>query len=652
MALAFLMSEMMKSYRGIKIADNPADPVLHAVIVDHGLRPGSLDEATKVCDELKRMGLVAHKISLNWKKIYRNGTPEPAGLSNLESLARTLRYQTLGQESQFMAASSLFFAHHQDDQYETLLMRLLSGHGYRGLQGMRAAAAIPECAGMHKIHRSGLLDDQFRREPFLSFKPPGSLIKLLRNSMKADRRNDPWKNVRSTFGLNPGPPALPVLFRRRVMEPRIPYVAPMSTEDGGVTIYRPLLEFSKDRLKATCEANNIKWFEDETNKDPTMTLRNAVRHLVANHELPTALQKPAVLALSSRARRRLRYEEAEAQRLLIREAAIQDFDPNVGTLLVEMPKFGNHEKTRTRRNKFQLAREEARKPRQKLIAAIALRKLIEFVSPDPNPPPLQNLENFVPRLFSSLRTEASDGPDKAFSLAGVFFQPFRGPSTTFWLLSRAPFASEHQPDVRLVGNSRYGVYVHDNGKIDKLPPRNGWRGWAKCKSWDDRFWIMLTSAIPVHYVIRPLQPEYLKGFRDALLPAQRNRLELVLQYYAPGKVRYTLPAVYSMDLQSDDPESTLKLVALPSLDVVVPSAKPTLRYVIRYKMVDTSLLELKRRRALKPEPLEGFRAAFGVSRQLRHNKLAEHRVKRQEERQRQRRAREQHKKHSKEVQRS
>ncbi|KAG5350437.1 tRNA(Ile)-lysidine synthase [Termitomyces sp. J132] len=43
-------------------------------------------------------------------------------------------------------------------------------------------------------------------------------------------------------------------------------------------IVRPLLDVSKDRILATCEANNLQYVVDQTNFQPGITLRNAIRH--------------------------------------------------------------------------------------------------------------------------------------------------------------------------------------------------------------------------------------------------------------------------------------------------------------------------------------------------------------------------------------
>lgn len=54
----------------------------------------------------------------------------------LEAAARDARYAAL--ESQVGEGDVMFFAHHQDDQVETVLLRWLRGAGLRGLQGMPA----------------------------------------------------------------------------------------------------------------------------------------------------------------------------------------------------------------------------------------------------------------------------------------------------------------------------------------------------------------------------------------------------------------------------------------------------------------------------------------------------------------------------------
>ncbi|MDQ3009852.1 MAG: tRNA lysidine(34) synthetase TilS [Acidobacteriota bacterium] len=57
--------------------------------------------------------------------------------ANLEATARRLRYEFLARAAQACSASFVLTAHTQDDQAETILMRLLRGSGAEGLRGIR-----------------------------------------------------------------------------------------------------------------------------------------------------------------------------------------------------------------------------------------------------------------------------------------------------------------------------------------------------------------------------------------------------------------------------------------------------------------------------------------------------------------------------------
>ncbi|KAI0672856.1 PP-loop family-domain-containing protein [Trametes maxima] len=49
-------------------------------------------------------------------------------------------------------------------------------------------------------------------------------------------------------------------------------------------VVRPLLEVSKDRLLATCEANKLDYVNDPTNFQPDLTFRNSVRHILSGKD--------------------------------------------------------------------------------------------------------------------------------------------------------------------------------------------------------------------------------------------------------------------------------------------------------------------------------------------------------------------------------
>lgn len=101
-------------------------PVLVATI-DHGLRPEAAEEAAFVAREAAVLGL-PHRL-LAW-----TGEKPTTGI---QEAAREARYGLLVRLAQEAGASHLVTAHTQDDQAETVMMRLARGSGLAGLAGMR-----------------------------------------------------------------------------------------------------------------------------------------------------------------------------------------------------------------------------------------------------------------------------------------------------------------------------------------------------------------------------------------------------------------------------------------------------------------------------------------------------------------------------------
>lgn len=97
---------------------------LHVAHADHGIHPDSARVAEQVRVLAARYLLPVHVTRL------------ALGSAASETTARTARYGWLDRLAAELAADLIFTAHHQDDQVETILMRVLKGSGPAGLAGI------------------------------------------------------------------------------------------------------------------------------------------------------------------------------------------------------------------------------------------------------------------------------------------------------------------------------------------------------------------------------------------------------------------------------------------------------------------------------------------------------------------------------------
>ncbi len=119
MTLAKLLSLSAKS---LKIKN------IHALIIDHGLRPEASAEALQTLQELSKWDYIKpHIIELNMGDV----------TTSIQEKARNARYEAFDGYCTENKVKFLFLGHHQDDQAETFLLRLSKGSGLDGLSCMK-----------------------------------------------------------------------------------------------------------------------------------------------------------------------------------------------------------------------------------------------------------------------------------------------------------------------------------------------------------------------------------------------------------------------------------------------------------------------------------------------------------------------------------
>ena len=158
-------------------------PRLIAVTVDHGLRKEAAREARNVKQ-------LAHTLALPHRTMRWVGAKPKTGVP---AAARDERYRLLAQAAKSIGATHIFTAHTQDDQAETVLMRLLHGSGIAGLSAMareserdgvilaRPLLAIPKSRLVATLDKAGIgyADDPTNRDTTFTRPRLRALLPLL-----------------------------------------------------------------------------------------------------------------------------------------------------------------------------------------------------------------------------------------------------------------------------------------------------------------------------------------------------------------------------------------------------------------------------------------------------------------------------------------
>jgi tRNA(Ile)-lysidine synthase TilS/MesJ len=449
-------------------------------------------------------------------------------MPNFESMARKYRFRVLGKACRDSNINSLLLAHHEDDQAETVLMRMINGHRTTGLLGIKAVSEIPECYGMYGVHESGGLY-QCAEEAQLCL-PRDSTTTITT-----------WENVAKN-------------------SPQLP------AETGGIRVYRPLLNFSKARLIATCQAEKTEWFEDATNKDPTLTMRNTIRHMYSSHSMPAALTKPALLALTAKLQEKSN-RQIDIIKSWLSKCSNCDLDTRTGTLQIQFPDLKKLQESLSRT----LPKDSG------LIAARLLRRVIRLVTYKEHIE-LSSLHGAVERIFPELlpQQESPEAPT-AFTICGALFQPLTATSSEqdlststqkrTWLISCQPYPS--------LSSMRPSAFFSPTGST-----------WSPWTLYDGRYWIRIQNHGTETIHVRPFHKDDMSDFRHDIDEKYEAKFRRVLKS-APGSVRWTLPAVA---LRTEDGNE--KVLALPSLGLALPKSQELAKWEIRYKKINTAHLPM------------------------------------------------------------
>ncbi|KAL5364103.1 hypothetical protein BJX96DRAFT_129165 [Aspergillus floccosus] len=587
MALAHLCKQWEQAQR-----NTDDDLRVTAFVVDHKAREESSREARTVAQYLQDIGVTSQILELSW--------PPDTPITAFETHARRLRFQALGKACRDHQIEALLMGHHQDDNIETTLWRLCTGARGAGLAGVPSMTRIPECHGLYGVSESG---------SYTTLKPKRMRARSFHVSPTNELQALPDDSTSTVAGDTRASPVL------------------MSS--GGILICRPLLDFPKARLLATCHENNVPYVSDPTNFDPTLTPRNAIRSLISARKLPRALQAPSILSLI-RSSQSLLQHSTNASNQLLQTCTALDTNLPTGTIAIRFPSA----------DKSTRATESLPPHRTHQIQTLTLRRITELVSPFPeNHFPLRSFEKFTHHVFPSQPADSNSSPSPpakrhAFTLGGVLFQPLHWPAQSpsadngsTWLLSRQPYMRNRLPLLQC----EISIPAQEKKPSDATSqePEPQYTPWTL---WDNRYWFRF-AATPtnaagspdisgmesdpnnspkVSVVIRPFHQSDLQAVRRAVRENQvrmgtstKTKDPTLTAYLvrlaraAPGQVRFTLPLLEVIETDSLGVEHRVPL-ALPTLGLWLPrmrdslpaSTRWTVQWEWMYKMVDMEPLRL------------------------------------------------------------
>lgn len=386
----------------------------------------------------KQSGLKTKIIPLEWPP-----GVVPSELPDFESQARVLRYQALGKACYKANVPSLLLGHHKADEDETIIMRLVGGYRGEGLRGIAEEADIPYCIDVYGAFQTGGRDYTVTWEE-------KQMIKARQEKGKQHLILPPMKEYRKK-----------------------------GFEYGGIRIYRPLKEYSKQELEATVNEAGVPWVTDPTNSDPTLSIRNTIRYLIQWHLLPKAFDsgspdEPSALKIAANNIRQRHLRRDEQAEILFQACDIIFLNARSGYLKVRIPLFPAPSEPN-----FHLLPEDRQRTEIEHVGARLVRLLLSIVSPRADIS-LQSLEFATKAMFYNFERGSYAGPRKNeeygpgeivkthlpnFTSGGVFCSRIESPSEEVpipgaqpyildpehvWCLSRTQYVSSQPEPVCVV----------------------------------------------------------------------------------------------------------------------------------------------------------------------------------------------------------
>ncbi|KAA8904676.1 PP-loop family-domain-containing protein [Sphaerosporella brunnea] len=287
------------------------------------------------------------------------------------------------------------------------------------------------------------------------------------------------------------------------------------------------------RLKRTCRMGDVRWFEDPTNADPSLTKRNAIRQLLFFRQpspLPKALKKPALLEMAHRVAALDTAVTNKAREVLEVDCDLT-VDKATGALHIILPPSLKG---------LGLAHPGA-------TGAKVMLKVLTLIAERATPLKKLKRKSMINVLANIYGRNPAEHVN--FTAAGLSWT--RGANKVVWCLRRVP----HTKRSRAEATIRFS-----------LPTPGEWSEWHL---WDGRWWIRVQSLSEKmkKIVVRPLgkwDVKQLKGRLEQVgSPAVMNKLATL----GPN-ARFTVPVVAFEESSEDwaSPRDWL-LLGLPSFGI-------------------------------------------------------------------------------------